>query len=253
MKDLVHIRQSQGKTNFPPIHADKENEIWIGNRLKIVRRMKQILQRDRVESPVAVEALIVKSMDDFHLLLDVLHVNGTNGGLLALLDSINDLLHTLRQLGAEGHIPGIKGAHTLQACRPGKRSVIGGIPRHRDKCRPLASLGENSAIIIDGRIVRAAHGGEPLLLQNRSGGINQSPSHRGIIDRIKKSEKANGVFIVAIVRSVNDRGDTPDHLAVTAGNQRRDLSMLLNEYRFRLDQLNNATREWWREARIRCV
>ena len=130
MEDFIHIGQTQRKAHFPPIHTDKKNKIWIGNCLKILSSMKQIVQGNRIVSPVAVETLIVETVDDLHLCFNLLQINRTQDDLAPFLNTVDDFLYPLRHPVMERHIPRIKSADTLQTCRLGKPCIVGGIPRH---------------------------------------------------------------------------------------------------------------------------
>ena len=151
------------------------------------------------------------------------------------------------------HIVGGKCPHQPQSGRLGDFRIIGRIPRHRDRRRPLISLGKDSAIIIDGGVVGASHRSEPLLPENGRRGIHQSHCHGGIVDEIKETEEADGVPVVNVVGAVDDRRDTPYRLPVPEGHEGMDLAVLVDEDRLRPDQLDNATGKRRREARIRSV
>ena len=253
MENFVHVRQSQGETNVATIHAHKDNDAWIGNRLEVIRSMKQILQGNRIESPVAVEALVVKAMDRLEFLVQVLHVDRADRDVVPFLEPVDNLGDAGGWFRMQGNIPSVKCPDNAKAYGIVDPIVICRIPGHRDKGRSVITLRQHAAIIIDRGVVGTPHDGQALILEDLGGGIDQRLSYHGVVDKIKEAEETNRVLVVVVMGAVNDCRDAADGLPVAVSDQGSNLPMFFEKNRLRSNKTNNATGKRRREVRIRSV
>ena len=253
MKDLIHVGKGQREPDLATINADEEDDAGIGDRPEVVGRMEQIIKRDRVESPVPVQALVVKPVDCLQFLPQILHVNRADRYVVPLLEPVDDLGNPLGRLLVQRNIVGVKSPHHLKSRSLVNPLIIRRVPRHRDKGWPIVSLGQDAAVVVDGGIIGPSHHGQPLLPEDCCGGIEKGPRDLRIVDEIEKAKEAHRVLAVRVVRSVDDRGDAADRFAVAVSDERSNLAVRLQEDRFRPDQADNTTGKRRRERRIRSV
>ena len=253
MENFVHIRQSQGETNVATIHAHKDDDAWIGNRLEVIRSMKQILQGNRIESPVTVEALVVKAMDRLEFLVQVLHVDRADRDVVPFLEPVDDLGDAGGWFRMQGNIPSVECPDNAKAYGIVDPIVICRIPGHRDEGRSVISLRKHAAIIIDRGVVGPPHDGQTLVFKDLGCGIDQRLRHRGIVDKIKEAKETNRVLIMVVMGTIDDCRDTSDGLPIPIGNEGNNLPVLFEKNRLRAYEPDDATGKRRREVRIRSV
>jgi len=149
MENLVDIWQGEREADFAAVDADKDDDARVGDRLEIIGRMKKIFEGDRIESPVAVKALIVESMDRLQLLVEVLHVDRAERHRIPFFQPVDDLYNSGRLLLVQRNIPCIERPDISQTDRLVHRVIEGRIPRHRNEGRPVVALRQYAAIIVD--------------------------------------------------------------------------------------------------------
>ena len=123
-------------------------------------------------------------------------------------------------------IIGGKIPHDIQSDRLINSRIVGGVPRHRNRGRSLVPLGQDSAVVIDGGIVGAPHGGQPLFEKDGLCGIQKRLGNDRILDKVKESKEADGVLVVFVVGAVDDRRNATDRIPIAVGNEGSDLPVL---------------------------
>ena len=223
MENFVHVRQRQRKTNVATIHTNEDNNAWIGNRLQVIRRMEQIFQSNRIETPIAVKALVIEAMDCLQFLVQVLHVDRADRNIVSFLKPVDDFGDAGGRFRMQRNIPSVERPDNAKSNRIVDLIVIRRIPRHRNEGGSVITLCQHAAIIIDRGVIGPPHDSQSLILQDLGSGIDQSPSHRGVVDKIEKSKEADRVLVVAVVGTVDDCRNAANGLPVAASDQGSDL------------------------------
>ena len=113
----------------------------------------------------------------------------------------------------------IEGADFFEAQILEQAGVVGGIPRQADDGLFFEAVQENPAVVIDAGIVRSAQSIEARFPENLGGLLKQRAGHSRFIHGVKKTEEADLVFVVFVVRAVHDRRDAAYGAPVTLSDE----------------------------------
>jgi len=111
--------------------------------------------------------------------------------------------------------------------------IIGGIPWQADHRLEIKAVHENPAVVIDARIVWPADCRHSSLAQDFGGFFKKGVRRFQIVFALKKTKKADFIFVVFVVGTIDYGSNAADRASITLGNERDDLPVTAVKCRFR--------------------